>query len=64
MKVVLKLKKSKEGKDYLVSKTITQVSDAADGAALVAMAKGFQILAGTSIPEVHKVVTEVFNVGA
>ena len=64
MKVVLKLKKTKEGKDYLVSKTITQVSDTADGAALVEMAKGFELLTDTTIPEVHKVVTEVFNVGA
>lgn len=64
MKVVLKLKKEREGKEYLSSKTINNVADTASREDILKMADGFHGLIGLDMPEVHKVVTEVYKVGA
>lgn len=63
MKVVLKLKKMREGKEYLSSKTINNVAEGASREAILKMADGFQKLIDIEMPEVHKVVTEVYKVG-
>nr|WP_075574203.1 hypothetical protein [Ezakiella massiliensis] len=64
MKVVLKLKKEREGKEYLSSKTINNVADTASREDILKMADGFHGLIGLDMPEVHKVVTEIYKVGA
>ena len=64
MKVVLKLKKEREGKEYLSSKTINNVADTASREDILKMADGFHGLIGLDMPEVHKIVTEVYKLGA
>lgn len=64
MKVVLKLKKEREGKEYLSSKTINNVADTASREDILKMADGFHGLIGLDMPEVHKVVTEIYKLGA
>lgn len=64
MKVVLKLKKEREGKEYLSCKTINNVADTASREDILKMADGFHGLIGLDMPEVHKVVTEIYKVGA
>ena len=64
MKVVLKLKKEREGKEYLSSKTINNVADTASREDILKMADGFHSLINLDMPEVHKVVTEIYKVGA
>lgn len=64
MKVVLKLKKERDGKEYLSSKTINNVADTATRENILMMADGFHGLIGLDMPEVHKVVTEVYKFGA
>lgn len=63
MRVVLKLKKQKDGKEYLASKSINNVAENASKEQILTLADGFHDLMDLEMPEVHKITTEVYTRG-